>query len=150
MDLLGRKVTIQNGEAVKLWMAMVAEDLEKARQHEELIPYCDRLDAALKEWVGVIAHLSQFAKEGDMERFLADANLFMEMSGIVMFGWQWIKMAAVARNMVQEGREQASFFAEKFRALKFHFHYEIPKIHGLVTRLKDPEMITIQREAESV
>ena len=49
MDLLGRKVVMKNGEAMRLYIAEVEAAIQEAAQYEELKPYADRLKGALEQ-----------------------------------------------------------------------------------------------------
>jgi butyryl-CoA dehydrogenase len=89
--------------------------------------------------------------KGEVEKYLADANLFMELSGIVMLGWQWIKQAAVAQKAINAGdtaHQTIAFYESKIETMKFFFKYELPKHASLSNTLMNPEMLTIKGEKE--
>jgi butyryl-CoA dehydrogenase len=89
--------------------------------------------------------------QGDIERFLMDATLYMELFGIITVAWQWLKQAVVAKQALitqnPEGDELA-FYESKLHTMKYFFHYEVPKTLGLAVRLKDTEVLTITTEKE--
>jgi len=99
----------------------------------------------------VTMSLMPYAMQGDIERFLMDATLYMEMFGIITVAWQWLKQGVVAKQALltqnPEGDELA-FYESKIHTMKFFFHYEIPKTLGLAVRLKDTEVLTITTEKE--
>jgi alkylation response protein AidB-like acyl-CoA dehydrogenase len=151
LDLLGRKFTMQQGRAAMLFLREVAQAMEAAAVYDELKRYALALDEELKTLQKVTRHLMGFALQGDQERFLADANLFMELFSLVAVGWQWLKQGTEAKKALLVGghsQEDLHFYESKLLAMQYFFHYEIPKTQGLATRLLDPEVLTIARETE--
>lgn len=150
-DLLGRKVTMKGGKAPQLLFAEIGKTIAEAATHDDLKPYADMLTAELKRLQGVTMSLLPFAGEGNYERFLADATLYLEMFGIVTIAWQWLKQAVVAKQALLTQNPQGdelAFFEGKLHTMKYYFHYEVPKTLGLAKRLQDTEVLTIVTEKE--
>lgn len=145
-DLLGRKMTMKGGKAPQLLFAELSNTIREASAYDELKPYATMLTAELKRTQEVVMSLMPHAMNGDTERYLADATLFLELFGIVVVAWQWLKQAVVAQQALltqnPQGDEQL-FYEGKLHTMKFYFHYEVPKTLGLATRLKDTEVLTI-------
>lgn len=152
-DLLGRKMTMKGGKPAQLLFGEVAKTIAEAETHEDLKAYAKMLKAELVRLQEVTMSLMPYAMQGDIERFLMDATLYMEMFGIITVAWQWLKQAVVAKQALltqnPEGDELA-FYESKLHTMKFFFHYEIPKTLGLAVRLKDTEVLTITTEKEFV
>jgi alkylation response protein AidB-like acyl-CoA dehydrogenase len=150
-DLLGRKMTMKGGKPAQLLFGEVAKTIAEAETHEDLKAYAKMLKAELVRLQEVTMSLMPYAMQGDIERFLMDATLYMEMFGIITVAWQWLKQAVVAKQALltqnPEGDELA-FYESKLHTMKFFFHYEIPKTLGLAVRLKDTEVLTITTEKE--
>ena len=149
-DLLGRKVPMENGKGLQLLTAEIMETIHKASGYDELKPYAVQLGGKLKSIQEVMEFLVPFAKKGDYERYLSDANIFMELFSIVLVGWLWIDMAVHAKQAVLQGETNFSnsFYESKIHTMKFYFKYEIPKTSGLVEILKNPEVLTVKTEKE--
>src|SRR5690606_27860499 len=94
LDLLGRKVTMHQGKALKLLMAEIEIDIARASDFDNLKPYVHQLSERLKLNEIVIKFLARFAEKGNYERFLADATIYMEFLGTLVMGWQWLKIAS--------------------------------------------------------
>ena len=146
LDLLGRKVTQANGKGLQYLHGLINKTIEDAKTFDDLKPYADQLKTETQRIGSVTSHLLQFALKGDYERFLADANLYMDMFSIITVGWQWLKQAVVAKKaMVTQSTEgtELAFYESKIHTMKYWFHYEMPKTQGLATRLMDNEVLTI-------
>lgn len=152
-DLLGRKMTMKGGKPAQYLFGEVAKTIAEAETYENLKPYAQKLKAELGRLQEVTMALMPFAMQGDIERFLMDATLYMEMFGISTVAWQWLKQAVVAQRSIMTQNpdgEELAFYEGKIHTMKFFFHYEVPKTLGLAARLKDNEVLTIATEKEVV
>jgi butyryl-CoA dehydrogenase len=150
MDLLGRKIVMQNGKAFFLYLA----ELEKAVAAGRAIPECAHSAEALAEAVErlkeVTASLTGIAMKGEIELFLADATLYLELFGIVAIAWQWLLQAVTAAKALAAAPAiDADFYRGKIHTGRYFFAYELPKIYGLSARLKESgEGITVAMKPE--
>jgi alkylation response protein AidB-like acyl-CoA dehydrogenase len=151
LDLLGRKIPMQHGKAFQLLVGEIEQTISDAKTYPELNPYAVQLTIALRSYQITLKYLQQFAMKGEVEKYLADANIFMEQSGIVMLGWQWIKQATVAQKAINAGdstKQNISFYESKIETMKFFFKYELPKHVSLSNTLMNPDILTIKGEKE--
>lgn len=151
--LLGRQIPRNGGKGAILWGQEVMKDVSAAETFDELKPYCELMKKELGRFQQVTMHLLGVAGKGDIEVFLSDATLFMELFGILNVSWQWLKLATVAKQAMVMGNpegEEALFYESKVHTMKYYFHYELPKTKGLATRLMDTTVLTTTMEAELV
>jgi butyryl-CoA dehydrogenase len=149
LDLLGRKLTMQNGKAGVLYMQTVAKTVQEAATYDTLKKYAGIMESEMRNLQKVTAHLMGIAQKGDAELFLADATLYMELFSLNAIAWQWLKQGIAAHKALLVGglsEDETAFYESKLQAMKYFFHYEIPKGQGLSTRLTDSEIITIAQE----
>ncbi len=145
LDLLGRKVNLQNGKAVKLLMNSINNDLKVSIEFENLTPYANILADELKRMGNVLEHLSSYAMKGDVERYLSDATIFMEMAGYIIIAWQWLKMATIAAQKIRESNFKSnslSFYQGKIHTMEFFFKYELPHSEACAKTLEDVNTLT--------
>lgn len=152
LDLLGRKVIWNNGASMKALTSEIIETIKAASNYDELKPYADGLKNASKTLEEVLMHLLQFAMQGDHERFISDATMFMELMSNVVIGWQWLDMATVAKTALVTGKmERAeSFYESKIHTMKFYYKYELPKISGLKETLMHQDVLTIIEKSKII
>ena len=87
------------------------------------------LGKEIKRMAGIVQHLAQFAQKGEIDRYLADATVFMEMAGYVVIGWQWLKQAETAAKKLAEKdftNNSEAFYQSKIHTMEFFFRYELP------------------------
>jgi hypothetical protein len=153
LDLLGRKVLMSEGKAMKLLVKEMTATMQAANEFDVLKPYSKKLGASIQNLTEVTQHLMKKAGTGDIELFLSDATLYMELFCLETISWQWLKMATAASKALQKDgitADDKAFYNSKVKTMKFYFHYELPKSAGFSTRLLDEEVITILREGEEV
>lgn len=151
-DLLGRKVPMQNGKGLELLVAEMMQTMNAASKEEDLKAYAAVLGSKLELSQKVLTHLMPFALKGNYERYLADANLFMEFLSIVVLGWLWLEMGVDAKNALknEDKKYSDSFYESKIHTMKFFFKYEIPKTNSLAESLMNNEEITIKNDKEYI
>ena len=148
LDLLGRKVIMNDGEALKLLSVEIMKTIDQAKTHNNLLPYAETLSAKLSLTQEILQFLSGFAKKGEFERYVSDATVFMEFFGNITVGWLWLDMAIHAQNAIDSDTKTYSeaFYKAKVHAMKFYFKYEIPKTTALGEVLMDPNALTLQND----
>jgi alkylation response protein AidB-like acyl-CoA dehydrogenase len=144
LDLLGRKVIMKGGKAFTLFTDEVEKTILKAETVPALVPYARALSKALASLKDITAHLAALALEGKVEIFLADSTLYLELFGIITVAWQWLLQGlAIEKTLSSDLSEmEKQFYQGKFHTLRFFFHYELPKIKGLLQRLKESDGLT--------
>jgi len=149
-DLLGRKITMNNGEGLKLLLAEIIETITKASDYQELKKYCDSLSEKIKLSEKILQSLMPYALKGDFEKYLADASIFMEFFSLVIVGWNWLEIAANSHEALKNGDKKYSeiFYKSKIETMKYFFEYELPKTVGHSEIIMNPSSVTIKKEGE--
>lgn len=146
MDLLGRKLMMQEGGALQLLRAEMEDTLAAARRRPELQDLAAQLTDSLAEMQEVIRHLSGVAVQYGPEAYLADATLFLEYFGLQVIAWQWLK-----QTLPVLGREEQDDFARgKLAACRYFFAYELSRSCGLRTRLLSDDRITLNTPVDAI
>ena len=152
MDLLGRKVMMKNGLATMHLMQEVMADIDQAQKYETLQPHASALGERLLKLQEITMHLVSIAQSEGPEAYLSDATLYLELFGILVIGWQWIKQGIKVEELKQTGSKSYSpeFLLSKQYALEYFFEYEVPKTDALITRLKSQNRVTLNANKESI
>lgn len=138
-DLLGRKITMENGKALQLLSEEIKHSIKASMAHESLAPHAKKLGAKLQLTQEVLQSLMGFAMKGDYQRFLADATPFMEFFSTIVLSWLWLDIGRTAQEALVTGSKEHStdFYESKIHAMEFYFKYELPKTTGLAEILMD-------------
>ena len=144
IDLLGRKVVMKQGAALKLLGREIQRSVESARAHPALQAYADSLVQAWSELTGTVeALLPTLASES--ERALANANAFLEAFGHIVIAWTWLRQAIVASATLPEAKSEADrdFYRGKLHACQWFFHWELPRVSLMLATLRSLDDTTL-------
>ena len=118
LDLLGRKVVMNGGQALAVLAARINTSIEAALQDPAHAELANQLAAALAK----IGRATKNAwASGNPEEALANATPYLQAFGHVVLAWLWLDVARCAG--------KASDFARgKQSAARYFYAYELPKI----------------------
>ncbi|MEO1257518.1 MAG: acyl-CoA dehydrogenase [Bacteroidota bacterium] len=152
MDLMGRKIVMKNGDAMRQLFTEIKNSISEAKNYDDLKPYAEQLKNASKEMQATLMHLLGFAMQGEHERYISDATVFMEYMSTVVIAWQWLNMATAAKTalITGKGKFADSFYENKIFTMRFYFKYELPKTLALKDTLIHPEVLTMVKKGEKI
>ena len=131
MDLLGRKVLMEEGRGVHLLGARMRETADKAMAFADLAADAEALNTALQK---VIAATQMAWSSGQPQEALANAVPYLQAFGHLVLAWIWLDVSASCRGAqtpAQTGRQAAA---------KFFYHYELPKIDAWLQVVSNRDM----------
>lgn len=150
LDLLGRKVVMQNGAAFKLFIEEMETTLAEMGSMKLLDEFILPLQRAISTLKNTTATLTAVAVNGDQQRFLANATTYLFMFGHVIVAWIWLRQAAVAVHKQNEATgSDKDFYRGKLDACRFFFRHELPKteIQAQLLNSLDNTCLTIPDES---
>jgi hypothetical protein len=145
LDLLGRKVPMKDGAALKDLFARMAATAAAARGSEALAAHGEALHAAVADAGATTLRLLD-ALRRDPELALANATLYLDSLGHVTVAWRWLAQALVAEAALPAASAaDADFYRGKLSACRFFFRYELPRIEPALRLLRslDDTALTI-------
>jgi butyryl-CoA dehydrogenase len=146
--LLGRQIPANDGKAFGLLKEEIRTTIDNSTT-KELAPYGEWLNTEVDLLEKTTTMLLE--RRADPEIFLMDANLYMELFGIVCVAWQWLRQALVAGRALQKSHGNDSiFYRSKIDTMKFFFHYELVKTRSLHAKLGDKLALTPVRDIETL
>ena len=127
LDLLGRKVLRDRGEALRELRAVVSLGITQARSLPELSSYATDLDRA---WQTIEDTVAAFLDLADEPRVLANATPFLSALSHSIVAWLWLDQACVCvAKLRAAGEHDLPYYRGKLRACRFFFEVELPKIY---------------------
>ncbi|MBF0413359.1 MAG: acyl-CoA dehydrogenase [Desulfamplus sp.] len=170
MDILGRKVVMQDGKALKLFCHEVEKTVEKALSHKDLDSMAYEMRQALKTVTDTTQTLGIMAMQKGAEAFLANATLYLEMFGYVVIAWQWLSQSLMAVKKLSDNpdisifntdysssdtkksdvinKSDRLFYEGKIMVCRYFFYHELPKIKHLEYTLTRDIPITISIQTD--
>jgi alkylation response protein AidB-like acyl-CoA dehydrogenase len=118
IDLLGRKVSMQNGRALEILIQRIQRTLHQAAKDKELREFGDDLSRRLERLQTVTAKLVALP---DAEARLSNSNAYLEAFGHIVVAWLWLEQMLVASS-------SSNFHRGKRQAGQYFFRWELPKV----------------------
>lgn len=137
MDLLGRKILMEDGLALKLFQQEIMNDLGEAMKINHTQGFAKDLSIQLRGFENVLSVHFDRLKNSGPRHFLADATLVLELFGLLTIGWIWIK--AIVRIYENEADYTSQFAESKLATARYFFDYELIKATGLIEKLSKKE-----------
>jgi alkylation response protein AidB-like acyl-CoA dehydrogenase len=123
MDLLGRKVLMEEGRGLQLLAARMQATIHQAGLIADLAPHASALDAALRH----IGSATRSAwSTGNPTDALANAVPYLQAFGHTVLAWIWLDVALASRT--HAAGQSSPAHAGRLAATRYFFHYELPKI----------------------
>jgi butyryl-CoA dehydrogenase len=130
LDLLGRKVSMAGGAALKNLFARMAATVAAARAVSGLADQAAALESAIADVAVTTRKLLEILPQ-DPERALANATLYLDGLGHVVVAWRWLaqaQAASLALARTDAADTDMDFYRGKLAACRYFFRYELPRI----------------------
>jgi hypothetical protein len=130
LDLLGRKAGMQDGAALQLLLREISRTVREVRECEspELRRYAQDLATAMDGLMETTRNLLCAAANGETDFALANAAVYLEMTGHIVVAWIWLRQALVAlAGLAQAHAADRDFYQGKLQACAYFFRWELPK-----------------------
>ena len=126
LDLLGRKVVMDDGAGLKRLVITV----ERTIAHAGAVPLLVHHAAALATALEALYAATQAAwSTGKPEDALANATPYLQAFGHLVLAWIWLDVATTAlQGTSSAAAADPGFVAGKLQACHYFFDYELPKI----------------------
>jgi alkylation response protein AidB-like acyl-CoA dehydrogenase len=134
MDLVMRKLPLEDGEVVRRFITEMTEALEEMSDHESLADSRDQLTLAIQGLADTSAWLGERLASGDYDAALAGATPYLRQFGMVIGGWLMARSAVAAERGPADA--DPAFLADKVNTARFYNEHLLPQANGLVPTVK--------------
>jgi butyryl-CoA dehydrogenase len=124
IDLLGRKVRMQNGAAMQILISRSEQTIIRASASGALVTEVSDLRSAF-EVLRLATESAVSAKDADLG--LANASLYLDGFGTVVVAWLWLWSATLAHDALRSDvPSDQDFYQGKIAACRYFFRYVLP------------------------
>jgi alkylation response protein AidB-like acyl-CoA dehydrogenase len=138
LDLLGRKVVMQDGAGLTLLAERINQTIDKALESDDTAAYANDLRLAVQRLVDVTATLWA---AGDVSTTLANSTIYLEAAGHIVMAWIWLEQLIAASD------HQGDFYDGKRAAAQYFYAYELPKVGPQFDLLARLDRTTVEAQA---
>ena len=142
LDLLGRKVVMQEGAGLALVGSKLALTIERTGDVPALAGHAKALAVAWRQ----VADATRAAwSTGEPEEALANATPYLQAFGHTVLAWVWLDVALCAQSRIGEADGDEALLRGLLAACTYFFHYELPKVPAWlqVVASRDPTCRTM-------
>lgn len=121
LDILGRKVRIENGLPLRLLIDEIEKDITMG------VGIFDNEITALRDVIAIMQEATAAAINlSNQEIALANATQYLDAFGNMVIGWLWLKQA-IAAQTIRTNNLNKEFYDGKILACKYFFTHRLPK-----------------------
>ncbi len=146
LDLLGRKVWMQNGAGLAQLVEIWRETAVNALKTPNLRAFSASFDAAITD---LLATTRVLGKANNAALMLANASLYLEAFGHSTLAWIWLEQAICANAKFDAASPaEKSFYAGKQQACAYFFQYELPHARTQLALLASLDNTTLDMQQD--
>lgn len=152
LDLLGRKVAINNGAALKQLIQLIQTSCQRASAYPALDNLRQPLEQLLARVSTVTLALLGDLLSGQVNQGLANSALYLKVFGHLVIGWRWLEQAIRAEEgltLISNGQgnpADTAFYQGKLQAARYFLTWEVPSCqHDLaILEARDDTCLNMQ------
>lgn len=149
LDLLARKVVMNNGSALKQLSALIQATCKQAAVHAELNELREPLEKLLTHLGKVTVALLGDLGQGKVNEALANSALYLKAFGHMVIGWRWLQQAVHAQQGLSKGVEaDVAFYQGKLQAARYFLLWEVPSCHHDLNVLENRDATCLDMQDE--
>ncbi|WP_439519786.1 acyl-CoA dehydrogenase [Hydrogenophaga sp.] len=128
MDLVGRKIRMNDGAAFALLLGAMREDIAAWRGDGQAGAFATQLEHALGQVETATRAMQDHT--ADERRYTANATLYLDMLGHVAVAWMWLRQAGAASRGLAAGAsgDRQAFYEGKLAAARYFYRYELTRL----------------------
>jgi len=125
LDLLGRKVWMDNGKGMMLLASRIVADVQ-ATTDERCKPMAEALQAMLPNIEKATQAVGKQMASAGPRAALSNANAYLQLLGHTVAAWMWLRQANAA--VALSNPDDAIFAKGKLQAARYFFRWELPRV----------------------
>ena len=132
MDLLGRKLGMNDGKPIMDLMAEIQAIIAAAKSYPRVAEFAGKVEAALNKLGEVALHLGKTVMSPQVMAAFAHAYPFMEVCGDVVLSWLLLWRATIAAQKLDNGakKKDATFYEGQLKSVEFFTTSVLPVTLG--------------------
>ena len=147
LDLLGRKVAMNNGAALKQLSSLIQETCNRAGEFESLTALREPLEKLHAHIGKVTLSLLGDMGQGKINQALANSALYLNAFGHMVIGWRWLEQAIRAEQGLARGNAADSdFYRGKLQAARYFLTWEVPGCHHGLSVLENRDSTCLEMQ----
>ncbi|MBA67494.1 MAG: acyl-CoA dehydrogenase [Rhizobiales bacterium] len=148
LDLVGRKLGMNNGRAVMALFKEIGDFCEENRSDEKMAPFTKAIKKGLNDMQASSMWLMQNGMK-DPNNAGAASTDYMHLFGLVVLGYMWGLMAKAASQKLADGADNAAYYENKLKTANFFMARVMPETAMRKARIETGAEILMALDAEA-
>ena len=140
MDLLGRKLTMKNGQLLTDLISEIETTLDKAREIPQTQNLAEKVSVVMAQWHKSALHMLEISKGKDVLNAYAHACPFMDVTGDLVMAWMLLWRAVVAVQKLESGakKKDIAFYEGQLKSAENFIGTILPVTSGRIAAILEP------------
>ncbi|WP_022666304.1 acyl-CoA dehydrogenase [Desulfospira joergensenii] len=151
MDLLGRKLGLNNGRAFMDLVAEVQKTIDAAKKEESLSALSEQVEATLTRLLETAEKLGADLGKGKVNEAFAYARPFLDVIGDTLMAWMllWRASIAVGKLGGKVKKKEVAFYEGQVKSARFFINTVLPATRGKMEAIRvcDPSALEISDDS---
>ena len=126
LDLVGRKLALNGGRALRTYMGELRAYIETHGGHAAMKAYTAPLARAVDDLQGATTWLMQNAMTNP-DNAGAGSVAYMHLMGLVSLGYMWAQIAEAAHASLDGGTDNRAFYENKLTTARYFYSHVLPE-----------------------
>lgn len=151
IDLLGRKLGLDGGQAFKDFLGEIMEVVIPAKEIKGLGAWAGKVEEVVNELGRLAAHLGKTFMSADFKVALANATPFLEVMGDTVMGWMWLWRASIAARNLEEGpkKKKISYYQGQLKTAEYFIDSILPITLGKMEAIRNGGSAVVEISKDS-
>jgi alkylation response protein AidB-like acyl-CoA dehydrogenase len=145
LDLLGRKVLGNQGATLKKFGEQIANLVKETQGQEEMLEFTKPLTQLGQQLTQLTGEIGYKAMQNADEVGAAAVD-YLRVTGHLVFGYFWARMAQVALHNIEQGSRDP-FYQAKLQTARFYFAKLFPETASLIATARAGSAVLMETEA---
>lgn len=140
MDLLGRKLTMKNGQLLTDLISEIEITLDKAKGIAQTKALSEKVGVVMAQWHKSALHMLELSKGQEVLNAYAHACPFMDVTGDLVMAWMLLWRAVVAVQKLESGanKKDIAFYEGQLKSAENFIGTILPVTSGRITAILEP------------
>jgi len=151
IDLLRKKLGMNNGATLSYLLAQIQNTIGKAKTIASLEAFAEKYQNAVKRFEQVASHIQSQAKTDNVMNAFAFAYPFMQVFGDVIVGWMLLWRAVIATKKQESGavEKDIAFYEGQLKSAQYFFNTELPVTLGKMNAILETDGSAVEISEKS-
>ena len=146
MDLMGRKLTMHNGEPFKYFLEQIQRAITVSKSVDTVKELADTVETfftAYKETAQALSHMPQ---SGKLLEAFAFSHPFMEVTGDLVMAWMLLWRAGMAAPKIGKNKKDTAFYQGQVQTARFFINTILPITQGRLEAIRRGDAVAAEME----